>query len=72
MSLQAVGESVELEAMKNAPPDPAVANAKRNRTRDLVFHNLVRSLAVLTLLTLLAIIVSLCVSSWPITAPSVQ
>ena len=65
MSLQAVGESVELEAMKNAPPDPVAVNANRNQIRDLVFHNVVRSLAFLTLLTLLGIIVSLLVSSWP-------
>ncbi len=64
MSLQAVGERVELGAMNNASLDTAV-HARRGQARDLVFYNIVRGIALLTLLILMAIIASLVASSWP-------
>jgi len=64
MNLQVTGERVELSAMNNAQPDTAVP-VRRGQIRDVVFYNIVRGIALLTLLILLGIIASLIVSSWP-------
>ncbi len=64
MNLQVTGERVELSAMNNAQPDTAVP-VRRSQIRDVVFYNIVRGIALLTLLILLGIIASLIVSSWP-------
>jgi phosphate transport system permease protein len=48
--------------MKDAP-QPETGD--RRRVGDLIFHNVTRAFAALTLVTLFAIIVSLVVSSWP-------
>ena len=64
MSSQAAAvDRVNLGAMKEAPqPETPAA---RNQIGDAVFHNVTRAFAVLTLITLFAIIVSLIISSWP-------
>jgi phosphate transport system permease protein len=63
MSIGATAESVEFRAMNDAPKP--TANERRNQLADLLFHNITRAFAVLTLVTLAGIIVSLFVSSWP-------
>src|SRR5262245_52729037 len=56
-------ESVEIGAMKGAPKPQD--NARRKQVADLIFYNLTRAFALLTLVTLFGIIVSLVVSAWP-------
>jgi len=64
MSIEATVERVEFGAMRNKAPTPETS-ARRSRIGDLIFHNVTRAFAVLTLVTLFGIIVSLIVSSWP-------
>src|SRR5262245_1159631 len=64
MSTQAAAvERVEFGAMDDAPKPKA--GERRKQIGDLIFHNVTRAFAVLTLVTLFGIIVSLVVSSWP-------
>src|SRR5262245_42730908 len=64
MSIGATDEGVEFGAVRKeaATHDE---NARRSRTGDLIFHNVTRAFAALTLVTLFGIIVSLLISSWP-------
>ena len=64
MSLEATVERVEFAAMGNHAPTPEIS-ARRGRIGDLIFHNVTRAFALLTLVTLLGIVVSLVISSWP-------
>lgn len=63
MSVEATADRVEFRAMKNAPNPEA--NERRKQIGDVVFRNITRAFAVLTLVTLFGIIVSLFVSAWP-------
>jgi len=64
MSSQAAAvERVEFGAMKDAPQPEA--GERRRQVGDLIFYNVTRAFAALTLVTLFGIIVSLVVSSWP-------
>ena len=56
-------ERVEFGTMKEAPQPEA--GGRRSQLGDLIFHNVTRGFAALTLVTLFGIIVSLVVSSWP-------
>ena len=64
MSTEAAAvERVDLGAMNDAPQPEA--GTSPSQLGDIIFHNVTRGFAVLTLVTLFGIIVSLVVSSWP-------
>jgi phosphate transport system permease protein len=65
--MEATRDSVAMTAPVAARASSLVhtANGRRNRRNDLLFFNVTRFFALLTLLTLAGIIVSLVASSWP-------
>jgi phosphate transport system permease protein len=64
MSIEATFERVEFPMARAEVPKPPV-NESRKRVLDVLFFNLTRAFAFLTLVTLFGIIVSLIITSWP-------